>query len=468
MQTYGTAPYRVVEYAIANGVHYLDLADGKEFVMGVSHYSVQAVAADIAVISGLSTYPALTSAVLMHWQSEHKAVTALRAAIAPSPQSNLGRSVIDSIASYAGNPIGGGRNALCSGFKSRICPPGYTPLERILFADVDVPDATLLPAVFPGLRDVRNAAGTKPQFMLWALMGLSHLVKWQLLSNLRLLSPLVHVVQKHLNVGQHRSGIVVEATAINHDNEQINCSWHLIAERDDGPQIPVIPAAIVIRKALRGHYPTSGARAATGEVTLADYQREFDSLAIVCGFHNESSNRSVYERVLGNAFNTLPAPITTLHRPEPEVCYTGEAVVERGRNPLANLVCAIFRFPKASRSTPVTVHIAVEDETETWTRCFGGHTMVSTQEAGTGRYDRLLVERFGPFAIGIALLVEHDQLVNLPQTWSVLGLPLPRMLLPRGQMYESAIDDQFRFHVEIRAPLFGLLVKYTGWLKPVS
>lgn len=183
---------------------------------------------------------------------------------------------------------------------------------------------------------------------------------------------------------------------------------------------------------------------------------------------NESSNRSVYERVLGNAFNTLPAPIKTLHRPRPEVSYTGEAVVERGRNPLANLVCAIFRFPKASRSTPVTVHIAVEDETETWTRCFGGHRMVSTQEAGTGRYDRLLVERFGPFAIGIALLVEHDQLVNLPQTWSVLGLPLPRMLMPRGQMYESAIDDQFRFHVEIRAPLFGLLVKYTGWLKPVS
>ena len=35
-QAYGEAPYRVITYAISIGAHYMDLADGTDFVMGVS------------------------------------------------------------------------------------------------------------------------------------------------------------------------------------------------------------------------------------------------------------------------------------------------------------------------------------------------------------------------------------------------------------------------------------------------
>ncbi len=35
-QAYGENPYRVVEAAIALGIHYLDLSDGAEFVRGIA------------------------------------------------------------------------------------------------------------------------------------------------------------------------------------------------------------------------------------------------------------------------------------------------------------------------------------------------------------------------------------------------------------------------------------------------
>jgi len=37
-QVYGNAPYRVIEAAIAAGVDYVDLADGADFVVGVSQF----------------------------------------------------------------------------------------------------------------------------------------------------------------------------------------------------------------------------------------------------------------------------------------------------------------------------------------------------------------------------------------------------------------------------------------------
>src|ERR1700759_2759282 len=40
-QAYGDHPYRVVEAAIALGINYLDLADGSDFVKGVSVFDAQ-------------------------------------------------------------------------------------------------------------------------------------------------------------------------------------------------------------------------------------------------------------------------------------------------------------------------------------------------------------------------------------------------------------------------------------------
>jgi len=72
------------------------------------------------------------------------------------------------------------------------------------------------------------------------------------------------------------------------------------------------------------------------------------------------------------------------------------------------------------------------------------------------------------FAIGIALTVQDGRLHNITQCWSVFGVPLPRVLCPGGEVYEHAEDGRFNFHVDIKAPLIGRIVKYRGWLEPSS
>jgi len=60
---------------------------------------------------------------------------------------------------------------------------------------------------------------------------------------------------------------------------------------------------------------------------------------------------------------------------------------------------------------------------------------------------------------------EGAKLCLVVRRWSLWGLPLPLLLSPGGDAYEMAIDDRFRFHVEIRHRLIGLIVSYRGWLE---
>jgi short subunit dehydrogenase-like uncharacterized protein len=58
--------YHVAAACIAAGAHYIDLADGREFVAGIGCLQKQALAAGLAVISGASSVPALSSTVADH------------------------------------------------------------------------------------------------------------------------------------------------------------------------------------------------------------------------------------------------------------------------------------------------------------------------------------------------------------------------------------------------------------------
>ncbi len=54
--------YRVARACIAIGVHYIDLADGRDFVAGITALDAAARHAGLAVLSGASSVPALSGA----------------------------------------------------------------------------------------------------------------------------------------------------------------------------------------------------------------------------------------------------------------------------------------------------------------------------------------------------------------------------------------------------------------------
>ena len=138
--------------------------------------------------------------------------------------------------------------------------------------------------------------------------------------------------------------------------------------------------------------------------------------------------------------------------------------MRRGRNPVAALVAALVGFPEASSRVPVAVTFSSENGAERWTRSFGGKSFSSLQAAGTGSDEHLLVERFGVASFALALVVENGRLSLIPRRWSLLGVPMPRFLLPTGLSFETEQEGQFCFDVEIGIPLVGLIVAYRGTL----
>ena len=187
-QTYGERPYAVIDYALEVGIHYLDIADGAEFVEGVSQFDSQAKTKKLTILSGVSTYPVLTSCAVDRLALDLDDITHVRAGIAPSPHNDMGRSVVDAISSYAGKPfpvLKDGKKTqaygLTEGMTRRICAPGKLPLDPLLFSNVDVPDSRLFGEYYDGLQSVWNGAGPKPVILHRCLMGLAKLVKWRAL-----------------------------------------------------------------------------------------------------------------------------------------------------------------------------------------------------------------------------------------------------------------------------------------------
>jgi hypothetical protein len=261
----------------------------------------------------------------------------------------------------------------------------------------------------------------------------------------------------------------VAVTGRDRDGGKIERTWHLIADGDDGPFIPAMACAAVIRRLARGMRPAAGARPAVDDVTLDDYRPLFAARAIATGIRERRADDAampLFRRVLGEAWTRLPAPVRALHDRTADWQARGEARVERGTRLSARLVAWLFGFPRAADAVPLVVSFRVGGGGETWRRRFGERGFESRLSEGAGRDEALLRERFGPFTIAIALVSESGKLNYVVRGWRVLGLPLPRGWAPNGRTFEHDDGGRFGFHVEIGHRLTGPILRYRGWLVP--
>ena len=473
-QQYGDDGYFVIETCLRFKISYLDFADAAEFVFGVSKFDQAAKDAGIFILSGVSSFPVLTAAVLREI-SKTISIETVQGGIAPSPYAGIGLNVMRAVVGYAGAPVKLTRDGvqtttpgLTESMRYTIAVPGRLPLTNIHFSLVDVPELQVLPPEIPGLRDIWMGAGPVPE-SLHRMLNLLALARAKF--NLPSLVPLAPVFYKILNLmkfGEHRGGMFVHVTG-QQDGAPVERSWHLLAEGDDGPYIPSMAIEAIVRKHLNAETPENGARPATQALTLADYETLIETRTIYMGFRDAPNKAApLYRQVLGDAFDRLPPQIKAIHDDTGARTWAGTARVQRGTGILSKTLGKLFGFPEATDQIPVTVQFEPHKNGETWTRRFGDKTFSSLQTQGTGRNDQLLVERFGPFDVALALVLEDGKLFLIPRRWSLMGIPLPKMLLPAGTSFEAQIDGKFNFDVEISAPLVGLIAAYQGVLEPRS
>ena len=97
--------YRLASAAIAAGIHYLDLADARDFVAGFAVLDQAAKQAGVIALTGVSTTPALSNAVLDRLTAGWRTVDRVEIAISPGNRAPRGLSVVRAILSYAGRPV---------------------------------------------------------------------------------------------------------------------------------------------------------------------------------------------------------------------------------------------------------------------------------------------------------------------------------------------------------------------------
>ncbi len=467
-QAYGDDPYSVVKACVKHSVHYLDLADAADFVDGISQFDAAAKQAEITLLSGLSTCPALSGAVLKEL-SKDMDIKNVSIGIAPTPHAALGKSVIEAALTYAGGPIAlcrNGNRCIAKGLteyrRFTIAPPGKTPLKNRHFSLAELPDLTLYPQTYPHVDNIWGGAGIKPEWLHKILNVIAHIR-----AKLRLPAPtaLTNISQwalKTFSRGEHRGGMYVEVK-----NKEITKSWHLIAEGDDGPIIPAKACEAIIRKWMAGDRPTTGARPATHELSLDDFNAVFQPHNITHGFRSGTNGASAFETVLGNAFGTLPETVQHLHRGQSGV-WAGDAQVKGPANPLGHLAAFMAGIKIKSGRQPVEFTLTCDGDKEVWERNFGGNKFLSKLTPGKGRNQYLMMERFGFLSIAMALVNDGDTLRFIPRRWFAFGVPLPNFLLPKGDTFEFEQDARFHFDVKLSAPLIGRIAEYKGWLEETS
>jgi hypothetical protein len=471
-QLYGDHPYRVVEACIAHGIHYLDLADGSDFVKGIAQFDQAARERNVYVLAGVSSFPVLTAAVVRRLARDMQQVRSITAGIAPSPYAGVGLNVIRAISSYAGKRlklVRGGRpahgHALVETLRYTIAPPGHLPLRNIRFSLVDVPDLQALPGLWPDLQEIWIGAGPVPEVLHRMLNLLARLVRLRLLPTLAPFAPIFNLVINVVRWGEHRGGMFVAIGGIDRAGKAAERSWHLLAEGDDGPFIPSMAVQAIVLRALDGLQPAAGARPAVGELELEHYEPLFRNRTIYSGERGSADAAApLYQRVLDEAWDRLPPQLRAMHQCTSQMTASGTAQIERGNGILARVAAAVVGFPKAGREVPVQVRFECKDGAETWRRTFAGKSFSSVQSAGRGRADKLLDERFGPVTFGLGLVLQDDKLYLVVRRWNFLGIPLPAALAPNGVSFESVQDGRFCFDVEIRHPWTGLIVRYRGCL----
>ena len=271
--------YRVALAALAAGAHYLDLADGRQFVARFSHHVHSAArAAQRIAISGASSLPALSSAVIDSLIARLAHIEEIQIAIAPGQRAAPGEATVAAVLGYAGRRFkwrsgGAWRDAW-----------GWQELKRMRFyglgarwaAACDVPDLELFPKRYPGVRTIEFRASLESgsqQSALWLAALLRR--RGMSLPIERWARPLARIASWMDAFGGDLGGMLVSLSGRRPDGSRARIEWHLTADAQHGPEIPCMAAILLARKLAQGAVAQPGAYSCMGFLTLPEFETEF-------------------------------------------------------------------------------------------------------------------------------------------------------------------------------------------------
>ena len=270
--------YDVALACLQAGMHYIDLADGREFVRDFAlKVDAPARAAGRSAISGASTLPALSSAVVDALAPQFERLQGIDMVIAPAQATPLGMATVRAVLSYCGKPFDcwiDGRWQPVIGWADPQ-PVRFAQIAPRLAAACDVPDHDLLVQRYPGVLTVRFRAALELPFLSRCLAGIAWLRRCGLPLPMEAMAGVFARAGRWFDrFGTDLGGMRVTLRGLR-GGVTHTAHWDLTAPMLHGPEIPTFAAVLLARRFARGEPLPTGAHACVGLLTLAEFESEF-------------------------------------------------------------------------------------------------------------------------------------------------------------------------------------------------
>ena len=295
--------------AIGAGLHYVDLADARAFVSGSRVLDEEARAANVAVLAGASSTPALSHAVLDTLVAGSRKVIAIEVSIAPGNRAPRGPSTVHAVLSTVGQPIRVFRGCrwieeVGWGLNKTIELPGVGKRRVAL---CETPDLDLLVERYHPAADAIFRAGLELRVLHEGVAALGLLVRLGILKSLAALArPLRALAELFKPFGTDRGGMRVDVLLENDAGQLLRRVWTLAADGGDGLYVPTLPALAALKMLAAGTLEWRGAGPCAGLIP-------YDAIAAEFGHHNIktqtqeiSAPAPLFRRLLGDAYDALP------------------------------------------------------------------------------------------------------------------------------------------------------------------
>ncbi len=280
--------YRVAELCLEQGAHYADLADARDFVAGIGVLDERARQRGLLVTSGVSSTPAITSALIQELTPAFAKIDTIHTALSPGNQNPRGASTIGAVLSYLGRTIRVWRNGR---WEER---PGWGDVQRLEFPppvgrrrvhNCEVPELELFPALFKA-DTVRFSAGLELDLLNYLLSLCALPCRW---FGLDLMSRAGFFLKASLMLfpfGTTNGSLAIWVRGRAHSGKTIERRIAIVTDYD-GPATPSSAAVVLARKLLEAGPPRAGALPCIGLLALDELLAHLEPLGVWCARGDE-------------------------------------------------------------------------------------------------------------------------------------------------------------------------------------
>lgn len=176
--------------------------------------------------------------------------------------------------------------------------------------------------------------------------------------------------------------------------------------------------------------------------------------------HDEAM-KSLYQRILGEAFEKLPTALREFHQTGKGVAL-GTMTVRRPSGRFRNWLSDLLMLPAACEAVPLRLEVISVGRQERWMREFGGQRLETIQ----WEEDGLLVEQAGPGSFVFALRADSEGMDFHMRHQRAGILRLPVLLAVKVHARVTGRPAGWHVSVRISSGVFGELTTYEADVFP--